>query len=941
MSRLIVKGLPTRFNDDQLRELFSFAGEVTDAKVIKTRDGKSRQFGFVGFRTSQEAKSARHRLNKSYVDTVKVSVDFARAVGDASIPRPWSKYSAGSSLHDKNSQSSEEALRKQFLAKESERNNRIRKLKEKQTLQSCFSEKDKAAFEEFQETVGKRATIPLWADGGLAMSAKTTMVASRKKGGEGRFMERKHVKFAAENSEDEEDDLYEDVPKKSVESKDGKDLLEAQNGRPDITSNKNDNGDSPEARNSLALNDEISDMDYFKSKVMGKESEVGKPESLADVQEGKPEEDDQKRIQEHERGSEEEGGTLKSDEQDEERMEGKRKQAQQRYSNNDDPDELRKPEEFKGHTRYRDCEDVDASETGRLLVRNLAYAVTSEDLEDSFERFGTIADVHVVKDAKSGKSRGMGFVQFVIPENAPKALVEMDASFHNGRIMHVLPAKPRPVSDMRPFISGRSGVNPGNSSYKAQRDEAQMAVARQGLDGRAQHTLHISSDAVAEVIAQKHGASKADLYGTSRGESGIAAVRLAMAEATIQNEARQFLLEKGVDLDIAEKLRVEAKANTVVAKRKRQSRTAFLAKNLPAGTTETDLRNVFARLGALTRLIIVPSGLLAVVEYAAFSDAKRAYNSLAYTRFQDTPLYLEWLPVDALKKTEEDPTKSMDSRPSVETRFQKDIASQPGENSGGKTRNPEQCRGNVYVKNLNFDTRDTELKSHFLKLFRKRRDVAEGFRSAKVAMKRNPKGQSKDVLSMGFGFLEFSSIDIAKEAVKVAQNTMLDGHALQLRLSNQMEDGQEKNNSRKRQLKSTGKAGPKLVVRNIAFEATKRDVRQLFSAFGQLKLVRVPRKPDGSHRGFAFIEFVSKDEAKGALKALSSTHLYGRRLVIEYAEEDVEATGSVSALQEKTAAYMARKRIRANDGTAHEPSSDDKSGVALDERAVLEDALYG
>ena len=41
----------------------------------------------------------------------------------------------------------------------------------------------------------------------------------------------------------------------------------------------------------------------------------------------------------------------------------------------------------------------------------------------------------------------------------------------------------------------------------------------------------------------------------------------------------------------------------------------------------------------------------------------------------------------------------------------------------------------------------------------------------------------------------------------------------------------------------------KLVVRNLAFEATKKDVRDLFAAFGQIRSVRLPTKADGTHRG--------------------------------------------------------------------------------------------
>ena len=39
-------------------------------------------------------------------------------------------------------------------------------------------------------------------------------------------------------------------------------------------------------------------------------------------------------------------------------------------------------------------------------------------------------------------------------------------------------------------------------------------------------------------------------------------------------------------------------------------------------------------------------------------------------------------------------------------------------------------------------------------------------------------------------------------------------------------------------------------------------------------------------RGFAFIEFTSVEEAKNAYNALSSTHLYGRKLNLEWAKSD-------------------------------------------------------
>lgn len=70
----------------------------------------------------------------------------------------------------------------------------------------------------------------------------------------------------------------------------------------------------------------------------------------------------------------------------------------------------------------------------------------------------------------------------------------------------------------------------------------------------------------------------------------------------------------------------------------------------------------------------------------------------------------------------------------------------------------------------------------------------------------------------------------------------------------------------------------------MPFEANKKELRELLSAFAQVKSVRLPKKPDGKHRGFAFAEFLTKQEAANALEALKDVHFYGRHLVIENAQ---------------------------------------------------------
>lgn len=86
-------------------------------------------------------------------------------------------------------------------------------------------------------------------------------------------------------------------------------------------------------------------------------------------------------------------------------------------------------------------------------------------------------------------------------------------------------------------------------------------------------------------------------------------------------------------------------------------------------------------------------------------------------------------------------------------------------------------------------------------------------------------------------------------------------------------------------------------------------------AFAEVRTVRLPRKMalgDDTHRGFGFVDFFSEADARKAFDALChSTHLYGRRLVLEWAAAD----DGVEELRKRTADHFnadesAQKRSR-------------------------------
>lgn len=58
----------------------------------------------------------------------------------------------------------------------------------------------------------------------------------------------------------------------------------------------------------------------------------------------------------------------------------------------------------------------------KLYVGNLAYATTEQDLRLLFAKAGNVAAVDLVKDQKSGKSRGFAFVTMDTPAEAQIAI---------------------------------------------------------------------------------------------------------------------------------------------------------------------------------------------------------------------------------------------------------------------------------------------------------------------------------------------------------------------------------------------------------------------------------------------------------------------------------------------------------------------------------------
>ncbi|KAH7839984.1 hypothetical protein Vadar_010969 [Vaccinium darrowii] len=778
---------------------------------MRTQDGKSRQFGFVGYRTEREAEEAVKYFNNSYLDSSRVVCEIARKVGDPNIPRPWSRYSQqkqenlkeGKKIGSKNG-----GLASPMGGKNSSKKGRG---------------EDDPQLQEFLQVMQPRVKSKLWGNDSL-----TTQIPEQKK------------KSGDQNSQLEGKDTVASVLSQ---------LDENEKSEPGSLHSQ-----AAEKSSSLAFDEVASDMDYFKSRVKKEwsDSENSDDEDNSD-------------------NSGEESNFLKirRERQDIQKVDPK-------VQRNALETEASEEEVEEGSAEDPEHEVIDANkdilETGRLFVRNLPYTATEDELEEHFRQLGNVSQVHLVIDKDTKRSKGIAYVVYTLPECAARALEEMDNSIFQGRLLHIMPAKQKHSPEKQ---ESNAFANESLKTFKQKREKEKKALEASG-NTQAWNSLFMRPDTVVENIAREFGISKSDVLDR---EADDLPVRIALGETKVIAETKKALANAGVNVASLEEFAI-GKSDGM-----KRSNHVILVKNLPYGSSEDELDKMFRKFGSLDKIILPPTRTLALVVFLEPAEARAAFRALAYKRFKDAPLYLEWAPGNILSQNSTILDDTNNAVSVGEHQAKRALLEQHVEGIVDADVDPDRIESrSLYVKNLNFKTSDASLGKHFSELMKEGKVL-----SARV--KKHLKN-GKNV-SMGFGFLEFDSVETAVTVCKDLQGTVLDGHALSLQLCHAKNNGKVLKNVDK-SLSST-----KLIVRNVAFEATEKDLKQLFSPFGEIKSIRLPKRI-GHHSGFAFVEFGTKQEANNAVQALSSTHLYGRHLVLERAKE----RESLEDLRARTAAQF-------------------------------------
>uniref|UniRef100_A0A8C9W8N0 RNA binding motif protein 19 n=1 Tax=Scleropages formosus TaxID=113540 RepID=A0A8C9W8N0_SCLFO len=694
MSRLIVKNLPSGMKEERLRAMFSAFGTLTDCVLKFTKEGKFRRFAFVGFREEEDAERATRHFHRSFVDTSRISVERCKSFGDPTKPRAWSRRSHRSATPTEEEEEPQEKKEKE------------KKKKRKEEEEESSLEQDEN-FQEFLAVHQNRAHIPTWANDTPTRAANPQPAPH----------ERQEDKVKHKGAKDDYLNFDSDESDEDLEQEE-------------------DQEDEDECPTKEALESSLSDMDYLRSKVVsvkgssvdaeGQDSdEDAKEELLAQLQAGGASESEDKdsaqrakvepttdftvklrgapfnvteqqvrefmtplkpvaiRIVRNAYGNK--TGyvfvDLRSAEEVEKALRKDKDYMGGRYievfqASGDGGSSKRAPctEEKGGQNRSfqrqirEDEEEEEVSESGRLFVRNLPYTCNERELSDIFAQYGPLAEVHFPIDGLTKKPKGFAFVTYMIPEHAVRALAELDGHVFQGRMLHILP------STLKKEKAEQDPSGPGSSSFKKQRDAKQKAGSTSSHNW---NTLFLGTNAVADAIAEKYSTTKSQVL--DHESQGSLAVRMALGETQIVQETRQFLLDNHICLDSFSQA-AGPRSNAVL-----------LVKNLPAGVKVSELEAVFSPHGSLGRVLLPPSGLTAIVEFLEFSEAKRAFTRLAYTKVSGTA------PVPCITL----------SIPRVEAQEQRADAAASGDEEEEEEESVPGCT--LFVKNLNFSTSEETL----------------------------------------------------------------------------------------------------------------------------------------------------------------------------------------------------------------------------------------
>ncbi|OQE13310.1 hypothetical protein PENFLA_c050G08509 [Penicillium flavigenum] len=180
----------------------------------------------------------------------------------------------------------------------------------------------------------------------------------------------------------------------------------------------------------------------------------------------------------------------------------------------------------------------------------------------------------------------------------------------------------------------------------------------------------------------------------------------------------------------------------------------------------------------------------------------------------------------------------------------------------------------LYVGNLFFDVTAEDLRKHF-----------EKYGAVENALiVHDARGLSK-----GFGYVTFSTVEEATQAITQQHGGILEGREVVVQFSN----------TTYRAMADT-KPSKTVYIGNLPYELTDQDLQDLLADLQGVTDVRIPvDRRTGLPRGFAHIDFIEQSNATHGKELLSRKEPYGRKLAVSFARRKVLSPEDFQRYQQK------------------------------------------
>ncbi|XP_076078226.1 RNA-binding protein 28-like [Mytilus galloprovincialis] len=303
----------------------------------------------------------------------------------------------------------------------------------------------------------------------------------------------------------------------------------------------------------------------------------------------------------------------------------------------------------------------------------------------------------------------------------------------------------------------------------------------------------------------------------------------------------------------------------------RKSKTLFI-RNLPFSTNNESLEKTFSDIGPLKQCFVVKNKGdekckgYGYVTFSLIEDAEKAKNQIK--AIDKRKIYVNY----ANKKKD--------------TKIKKSL-SQKVENEEKQTKEPE-------------EEKSEGTKKEEISYLKAKTLVVSGIQDEDQVQTTLDKLKIKNISKIDYPikgrnqltvFVRFKSIRDLKKGQKKVEKKGL--KAVQL--------SKENKEIPQKSLKQS-----RLIIRNLSFHCSEPHLKEVFTQFGEVKEVKIPKQPNGRMFGFGFVQFADLTSAEQALQKMNTKMIRGRSVAVDWAvpknkfekDNQVESDGDSSSMEQ-------------------------------------------